>query len=155
MVSLSVAAGALTLALFTSNYPAGFTAVPRPAVTEPAVPRSREFKAIVIHGPVSPCAASRPGSRDVQAHFIVKFDAASGTAEAEATPRWKDQLPAAHLKDPDLAAKSIAIRMEAPAHPAQGEVLADLVRRLRAEFGIAADRIYAHSALERGSSCRR
>jgi N-acetyl-anhydromuramyl-L-alanine amidase AmpD len=110
-----------------------------------------DYKAIIIHGPSSACPRTRPGSRDVQAHFIIPPIDATGTVRPEPTARWKEQLAATHTRNTSVNRKSISIWIDAPSgEPAavQIEALRDLVGRLRAEYGIAADRIYSHAEVD-------
>lgn len=153
LLSLAIGLSAATAYLFASDYPSGFVNQLKPIPTATRVPRRHDFQAIVIHGPHDACPRSAPGSRDVQAHFIVHAEDADGEAWVEATPRWLDQLGATHSRNAAVNRHAIAVWVDAPTSPGQAEALRRLTVRLREEFGIPPAMIFSHADVDVGTGC--
>jgi hypothetical protein len=158
LLSLALGLTCSTLFLFGSDYPAGYvpTVPPPPLMTD--VPRSMEFRAIVLHGASPGCRRADPGSRDSRAHFVVPAEDDAGRVLVEATSRWREQLAAVHTRNVAVNRRSISVWVDLPApgaspSPAQRAALVDLVKRLQAQFGIPVSRVFAHAEVDLDAPC--
>ncbi|HTF55947.1 MAG TPA: peptidoglycan recognition family protein [Planctomycetota bacterium] len=158
LLSTAIGLTCSTLFLFASDYPEGYVPTVLPPPLETSVPRSKEFLAIVVHGASDDCRKSDPGSRDSRAHFVVPVEDERGAVRIESTPRWREQLAAAHTRNLVVNRRSIAVWVEIPTpgsdpSPAQKAALADLITRLRAQYGIPGSRVFAHADVDVQTSC--
>ena len=144
--------------LFASDYPASFVPTEPPPPLEITAPRSKDFIAVVIHGAAPGCRARDPGSQDSRAHFIVPLEGEDGVVRIEATSRWREQLTAEHTRNKTVNRRSIAVWMELPGadinpSPAQSAALVRLLERLKAIYGIPAERIFTHADVDVDTTC--
>lgn len=158
LLSTAIGLTCSTLFLFASDYPEGYVPTVLPPPLETSVARSKEFLAIVVHGASDDCRKSDPGSRDSRAHFVIPVEDAGGAVRIESTPRWREQLAAAHTRNLVVNRRSIAVWVEIPVAgadptPAQEAALADLIARLRAQYGIPEDRVFAHAEVDLETKC--
>ncbi|HEY3225365.1 MAG TPA: peptidoglycan recognition family protein [Planctomycetota bacterium] len=158
LLSTAIGLTCSTLFLFASDYPEGYIPTVLPPPLETSVPRSKEFLAIVVHGASDDCRRSDPGSRDSRVHFVVPVENAEGAVRIESTTRWREQLAAAHTRNLVVNRRSIAVWVEIPTaesdpSPAQMAALADLISRLRAQYGIPENRVFAHADVDLETTC--
>ena len=158
LLSTAIGLTCSTLFLFASDYPSGYVPTVLPPPLETTVPHSKDFMAIVIHGSSEACRKSDPGSRDSRAHFVVPMEDEEGVVRIESTPRWREQLAATHTRNLAVNRRSIAVWVDLPVpgaepSPAQRAALADLVARLRAQYGIPEHRVFAHAEVDVQTGC--
>ncbi len=158
LLSTAIGLTCSSVYLFASDYPATYVPTAAPPPVETTVPLSKDFIAVVIHGASAACRAREAGSQDSKAHFIVPAEDAEGVVRIEATPRWREQLTAQHTRNKIVNRRSIAVWVDLPMpesepSPAQSAALAVLVDRLRALYGIPAERIFTHAEVDVGTTC--
>jgi hypothetical protein len=155
LLSLAIGLTCSSVFLYASDYPASFVPTAAPLPVETAVPRSKDFLAIVIHGA---CKPAEPGSQDTKAHFVVPAEGEDGVVRIESTPRWKEQLTAEHTRNKTVNRKSIAVWIQLPGadfspSPAQVSATAALVEKLKAVYGIPPERVFTHADVDVDTTC--
>ncbi|MBI2899471.1 MAG: N-acetylmuramoyl-L-alanine amidase [Planctomycetes bacterium] len=137
LFSLAVGLTLLNAIVLKSDYPRDFTSAAPADPLAPAAPKSRLFRAIVLHDLDRPHPA-----KEFPFHFVIGDGAAFPDGRVVPTERWKKQ-----------EGDRIEIAL-APGHTgAQERALFDLIARLRRDYGIAAGDVGAHRELDPSAKC--
>jgi hypothetical protein len=141
--------------------------VPWSAATDPdlpalpasvAVTTARPWTVIVLHHSATKRGSStlfdkmhrEKGWDGVGYDFVIGNGTDTGDGELEVTYRWRDQKDGSHAKGWNDVAIGICLvgnYEEGPPTPAQRDTLVRLLRHLRRRFGIPAERVVGHKAL--------